>query len=77
MKLTTNHPPSSSGTPVFLDDSGNPLGYAMAIRLMCKSKGWTYQDLADKTGYSRRTAEGWGQGRIPPKPALRLLSLYL
>lgn len=77
MKLLTTHAASSYGMPVFLDDDGGIMDYASAIRKLCILKGWTYQDLADKCGVSKRTAEGWGQGRLPSKSALLLISNYL
>ena len=77
MQLTTDHSTSSYGIPVFLDDDGNVMDYAPAIVLICKTKGWTYADLAERTGVSPRTAEGWGQGRMPSKSALMLLASHL
>lgn len=77
MKLTTEHSASSYGMPVFVDEDGNLLDYAQAVKQICRDKGWTYQDLADRAGVSSRTAEGWGQGRLPSKSALLLLSHHL
>lgn len=61
----------------FLDKDGNILSYPDGVKALLKLKGWTYQDLADATGYSKRTAEGWGQDRVPPKPALIIFSYLL
>jgi DNA-binding transcriptional regulator YiaG len=45
------------------------------IKQLRKSRGWTVRDLAEKTGVSPRTVEGWEQGRKPSAAALRLLKL--
>ncbi|BDD88713.1 helix-turn-helix domain-containing protein [Desulfofustis limnaeus] len=77
VKLTTQHPASSYGVPVFVDDNDNLLDYYDGIRRMRAERGWSTQDLADKLGKSRRTVEGWEQGRMPDKTALLLLSRLL
>lgn len=63
--------------PVFVDNNNDTIDYSNAVKALLIAKKWTYQDLANHTGYSKRTAEGWGQDRIPPKPALIIISHLL
>lgn len=77
MKLTTDHPASSYGVPVFVDDDNNPLDYADGLRQLRKERGWSTADLAEHVGASSRTVEGWEQGRMPNKASLILLSKIL
>lgn len=77
LRLTTDHPASSYGVPVFVDDENNPLDYAPAIKQIRADNGWSTTDLAEMLGKSRRTVEGWEQGRMPDKTALLLLMRLL
>lgn len=77
MKLTTNHSASSYGVPVFLDGDGNPMDYAPALRQLRKDKGWSVAYVAGLCGVSKRTAEGWEQGRLPSNSALIALSQFI
>lgn len=77
MRLTTEHPQSSYGIPVFVDGAGQPLDYADGLRRLRREKGWNTTKLAELLGVSRRTVEGWEQGRMPSKTALLLLQQIL
>ena len=74
MRVTTNHPSSSYGQPVILDDIGQVLDYAPGIKAIRDKRGLTTQALADLCGVSRRTVEGWEQGRMPTAAALNVMS---
>ena len=43
------------------------------IKAMREVMGWSTDDIAERVGVSRRTVEGWEQGRIIPQPASILL----
>ncbi len=74
MQLTTNHPSSSYNIPVFVDGGNNPLDYADGIKHFRKLNGFkTAADLAEKLGVSTRTVQGWEQGRMPSKIALKFM----
>lgn len=73
MKLTTENSASSLGAPVFVDEHGNAVGYADGLKKLRQEKGWSVADLAEQVGASKRTVEGWEQGRTPSKAALILL----
>jgi DNA-binding transcriptional regulator YiaG len=77
MRVTTNHPSSSYGQPVILDDSGQVLDYAPGIQAIRAKAGLTTQALADLCGVSRRTVEGWEQGRMPAAAALNVMSTLI
>lgn len=74
MRVTTNHPSSSYGVPVILDDRGAVMDYAPGIKAIRAKAGLTTQALADLCGVSRRTVEGWEQGRMPTVAALNVMS---
>lgn len=75
--LTTEHPSSSYGIPVFLDAEGRPMDYADGVRQIRRSFGWSVSDLAERCGVSPRTVEGWEQGRPVSTPALLLMQQLL
>lgn len=77
MRITTEHPSSSYGLPVILTDGGEPLDYADGIRAIRAARGWSTDDLARRCGVSRRTVEGWEQGRLPSAPALLALAPHI
>jgi hypothetical protein len=61
-RMVTNHPQSSYGIPIFLDQNGRPMDYDdgfTAIR-----EWWGIDELAKDAGVSVRTAEGWCAGRM-------------
>jgi predicted transcriptional regulator len=74
MRVTTNHSSSSYGVPVILDDRGAVMDYAPGIKAIRAKAGLTTQALADLCGVSRRTVEGWEQGRMPTVAALNVMS---
>jgi len=75
MKLTTNHSTSRYGTPVFVDQ-GAALDYADGIARLRRQLNITQRELAAMCGVSRRTAEGWEQGRMPSREVLyRMMEL--
>lgn len=59
MKITTEHSASSYGIPVVLDDAGNLMGQIEGLSLALERLGWDRATLAERTGKSRRTVEGW------------------
>jgi DNA-binding transcriptional regulator YiaG len=74
MKITTNHPASSFGVPVILDNYGNPLDYAEGLRRARYSLCLSTVEMGRFCGVSGRTVEGWEQGRLIPVAALNVLS---
>lgn len=74
MTITTKHPASSYGQPVILDDDGLPMDYPAGIKAVRARLAWSTQQLADACGVSRRTVEGWEQGRMPTAAALNVMS---
>ena len=77
MRVTTHHPSSSYGVPVILADDGGVMDYAPGIKAIRAKLEISTQQLADKIGVSRRTVEGWEQGRPISTPALKLISTIL
>jgi DNA-binding XRE family transcriptional regulator len=77
MQITTDHPASSYGLPVILDDGGQPMDYADGIRAIRARLGLSTRQLAAACGVSHRTVENWEQGRLPSRPSLLLLAAAL
>lgn len=77
MKITCNHSTSSYGVPVILGDDGKVMDYAPGIKALRAKLQLSTQALADKCGVSRRTVEGWEQGRMPDAAALNVMSSLL
>lgn len=77
MTVTTDHPSSSYGIPVILDDAGEVLDYAPGVKAVRARLGLTTAGLAEATGRSRRTVEGWEQGRLPDAAALNVMASLL
>lgn len=73
MTITANHPSSSYGLPVILDDDGQVMDYAAGVEELRARLGLSRQALADACGVSRRTVEGWEQGRLPGAAALNVM----
>ena len=74
MRITLNHPASSYGIPVILDDDGKLMDYGPGVKTIREKAGMTTQQLADEIGVSRRTVEGWESGRMPSTLALRAIA---
>ena len=77
MRITTNHSASSYGQPVILSDGGEVLEYAAGIKAIRQQMELTTAEFAEQMGTSRRTVEGWEQGRVPSNTALLLLQYLL
>lgn len=77
MQVTTKHSASSYGQPVILTDNGEVMDYAPGIKAIRDKLGLTTQSLADLCGVSRRTVEGWEQGRMPTAAALNVMALLV
>ncbi len=77
MQITTAHPSSSYGIPVILSDSGDVLDSAPGVRLLRSNLGLSTAALAAHCGVSRRTIEGWEQGRAVPCAALNVMQSLL
>jgi len=77
MRVTTNHNASSYGQPVILSDGGEVMDYAPGIKAIREKTGLTTQALAESCGVSRRTVEGWEQGRVPTAAALNVMATLI
>ena len=77
MKITCNHPSSSSGVPVILDDNGEAMDYGPGLTATLFLLGWSRADFASHCGYSLRSVEKFWQTTIPPAATLNLLGLEL
>jgi hypothetical protein len=77
MQITIEHPASSYGVPVILDDSGQPLDYADGLRRCRYRLKLSTVELGRYFGCSGRTIEGYEQGRIIPVAALNVLSALI
>lgn len=77
MVITTIHSASSYGQPVILDDDGNLMDYAAGIKLLRSKLELSTANLANACGVSKRTVEGWEQGRLPTAAALNVMADFL
>lgn len=74
LEITTDHPSSNNGQPVFITDPGRlPVDYAYGLTWALKRLGWNRYELADSCGKSKRTVDEWWQGRPPPAAALNVV----
>ena len=73
MEITTAHSASSYGQPVILSDGGEVLDYADGVKAVRSKLELGTQQLADSCGVSKRTVEGWEQGRMPTASALNVM----
>ena len=74
MTITTIHPASSYGMPVIIDDDGSVIDYRDGIQKIRDSLGLSTTELGKLCGVSRRTVEGWEQGRQPSAAALNAMA---
>ncbi len=74
MKITIDHPASSYGQPVILDDDGSLMDYALGIKVIRTRLNMSTADLARHCGGSPRSVEKWEQGRMPSAQALNAMS---
>lgn len=77
MKITCDHSASSYGIPVILSDAGEVMDYAPGIKALRIKLALSTQNLADRCNVSRRTVEGWEQGRMPDAAALNVMQQLL
>jgi ribosome-binding protein aMBF1 (putative translation factor) len=75
MKITIEHPASSYGLPVILDDDGVVIDYTAGVRKIRRRLKLKTRQLAEKLGVSFRTVESWENGAMPGAQALNALSL--
>jgi len=74
MKLTFDHPKATRGRPVFLDDDGSVKTPGIALYIIRKEfLGMTAAKFGVLLGVSRRTVNGWEQGRRPAAVSLYML----
>jgi len=78
MKITCNHPTSSYGIPVILDDNEDVMDYVPGLNLALDRLGWSRQDLAERSGYkSARSIEKFWQGMPPSAQLLNVLAVAI
>jgi DNA-binding transcriptional regulator YiaG len=77
MEITTEHSASNYGKPVILSDGGEVLDYAEGVKAVRSTLGLSTAEFASKMGTSKRTVEGWEQGRLPSNTALLLMATFL
>jgi ribosome-binding protein aMBF1 (putative translation factor) len=73
VKLITNHPSARPGRPVFVDDAGAVVDDRAGLHAAVARLGWSRDDLARETGFTRRTVESWFSTRGVPTEALYVL----
>ena len=74
MTITTDHPASSYGLPIFVAPDGQPIDYAAGVQWLRATLGLSTTQLAESCGVSRRTVEGWEQGRMPNAVSLNVMA---
>jgi DNA-binding transcriptional regulator YiaG len=74
MQITTKHTASSYGHPVILDGEGQLLEEHQGVQAVRRMLGLTTAAMAERCGVSRRTVEGWEQGRSVPTAALNVMA---
>lgn len=63
MRITTDHPASSYGIPVILDDQGEPMNHAAGLKAVRLRLGMSQAQLGAIVGKSWRTIGNYEQGR--------------
>lgn len=75
MRITTDHAASSYGIPVILNDEGQVMDHAPGVQAVRRHLGLSTAELGAACGKSRRTVEGWEQGRhMVPTAALLVMA---
>lgn len=75
MRITTDHPSSSYGQPVILDDAGEVMDYADGVRAIRRQLADTQAEFSARLGVSKRAVESWEYGdRIPSAKALNAIA---
>lgn len=78
MRITCNHPSSSYGVPVILEDDGSVMDYAPGITAVLDRIGWDRQTAAVESGYkSARSIEKFWQGAQPSARFLNRIGVEL
>ena len=77
VKITCDHSASSYGIPVIIDDSGDVMDYAPGIKAVREKLNLSTEQLAQACNVSRRTVEGWEQGRPPDAAPLNVMAALL
>jgi transcriptional regulator with XRE-family HTH domain len=62
--------------PAIFDDNGRRMSFADGVKEIRAKFGLSTEQLAQECGVSRRTVEGWEQGRPLREAALKLLARY-
>jgi hypothetical protein len=62
------------GRPVFVDDAGRLVDDRAGLAAVVKRLGWSRDDLARETGFTRRTVESWFSTRGVPTEALYVIT---
>lgn len=75
VRLATDHPQSSYGIPVFVGAENNPMDYVDGM--IALREWWGLDALAEASGVSVRTVEGWCIGRMPGTDSLLKLMAAL
>jgi DNA-binding transcriptional regulator YiaG len=74
MKITTTHPASSYGVPVFLDDAGEVIASEKGIKLFRKTTGISVETLAKICGVAIGSVYNWQSGQLSvPVAALNVM----
>jgi DNA-binding transcriptional regulator YiaG len=73
MKITTNHPASSYGVPVIIDDAGEVMTRSEGVKAVKAKLRINNADLATVCNVSIRTVEGWLQNRPINAAALNVM----
>jgi ABC-type Fe2+-enterobactin transport system substrate-binding protein len=78
MKITCNHPKSTKGVPVILDDDGNIMDYVQGLTDTLKALDMTREEAAQAAGYkSKRSIDKFWQAHTPSARLLNVLGMAL
>jgi len=78
MTITCDHPASSYGVPVIIDDGGRVMDYAAGLTAVLDRLGWDRDRAAQEAGYrSKRSIERYWQGQPPSARLLNRLGVEL